>query len=187
MRPSTGRCRRTPRSTCRTGARPSRARCSSRPTSPRTLQYMVDEERAARGRGRAAGLAAARDAFYRGDIARAIVEFQQAEGGFLTAEDLAEYRVRHRAAGRRRASAASTSTPAARGARGRCCRRRSTCSTRLRPAAHGPQLADYVHRVTEALKLAFADREAYFGDPRLRQRADRGAAVARVRARSAAR
>src|SRR5690348_1171400 len=56
-----------------------------------TLQYMVDQEAAARSRGREAGLAAARDAFYRGDIARAIVKFQEENGGILSAEDLANY------------------------------------------------------------------------------------------------
>src|SRR5204863_5894560 len=37
-----------------------------------SLQYMADEETAAAGHGREAGLEAARDAFYRGDIARKI-------------------------------------------------------------------------------------------------------------------
>ncbi len=32
-------------------------------------------------------------------------------------------------------------------------------------AAMGPTSADYIHHVAEALKLAFADREAYYGDP----------------------
>src|SRR5581483_2023062 len=59
----------------------------------RTLQYMADEERAASRAGRAAGLAAARDAFYRGDIAQAIVAFHRANDGLLCAEDLAECRV----------------------------------------------------------------------------------------------
>src|SRR4051812_394618 len=57
----------------------------------RTLQYMVDEERAHSAGGREAGLAAARDAFYRGDIAAAIVHFHKENGGLLSAEDLAEY------------------------------------------------------------------------------------------------
>ena len=57
-----------------------------------SLQYMADEERAAAARGREAGLEAARDAFYRGDIAKKIVAFMKQEGGLLSAEDLAEYR-----------------------------------------------------------------------------------------------
>src|SRR5207248_7139753 len=56
-----------------------------------SLQYMADEEKAAAGRGREAGLEAARDAFYRGDIAKKIVAFMKQEGGLLSAEDLANY------------------------------------------------------------------------------------------------
>ena len=44
-----------------------------------TLQYMVDQERAASKRGRLAGLAAARAAFYCGDIAETIVRYHEAE------------------------------------------------------------------------------------------------------------
>jgi len=32
-------------------------------------------------------------------------------------------------------------------------------------AAMGPRSAEFIHTVTEAMKLAFADREAYYGDP----------------------
>ena len=32
-------------------------------------------------------------------------------------------------------------------------------------AAMGPGSADYIHTVTECAKLAFADREAWYGDP----------------------
>ena len=56
----------------------------------RTLQYMADQDLAA-GSDRAAGLRAAHDAFYRGDIAREIVRFQKQEGGYLSMDDLAEY------------------------------------------------------------------------------------------------
>jgi len=67
----------------------------------RTLQYMADEERKAAGKGRPAGLAAARSAFYRGEIAREIVAFQQREGGYLSMEDMASYRSRLEPAVRR--------------------------------------------------------------------------------------
>ena len=53
---------------------------------------MADEERAAGG-NRAAGLDAARAAFYRGDIAQAIVTYHRENGGLLTADDLASFKV----------------------------------------------------------------------------------------------
>ena len=59
----------------------------------RTLQFLVDEEKAASGRGREAGIAAVRDAVYRGDLARIFADFQRVNGGLLDEEDLAAYRV----------------------------------------------------------------------------------------------
>ena len=47
------------------------------PTLARTLRKMVEAERAAKAKGRAAGIAAARDRFYKGDIARDMVAFLQ--------------------------------------------------------------------------------------------------------------
>src|SRR5262245_4766651 len=51
-----------------------------------SLQYMADEEAAHRGQGRLAGLQAARDAFYRGDIAQKIAAYHREHGGWVTAE-----------------------------------------------------------------------------------------------------
>ena len=45
------------------------------PSTARTLRRMVEAERSARGRGRSAGIVAARDRFYKGDIAREMVAF----------------------------------------------------------------------------------------------------------------
>jgi gamma-glutamyltranspeptidase/glutathione hydrolase len=44
----------------------------------RTLTHLADEDRAARRAGRSAGLAAARKAFYQGDIAAAIARYHAA-------------------------------------------------------------------------------------------------------------
>src|SRR5262245_24975256 len=131
----------------------------------RSIQFMADEERAAAHRGRAAGLAAARDAFYRGDLASAMVRYHRENGGWLTAEDLAEYR--------------SAIEPPLRATF------RGTEILTCGPWCQGPVLLQmlsllegydlrslghnspaYVHLVTEAMKLCFADRERYYGDPR---------------------
>ena len=130
----------------------------------RTMRRLVDAEAGARSGGRRAGLRAARDLFYRGEIAREIAAFYQAQGGLLTYDDLAAFH-------------AQVEEPV----------RASfheyeiyTCG----PWCQGPVLAQvltllegddlaalghnspaYVHLLTEALKLVFADRERYYGDP----------------------
>jgi gamma-glutamyltranspeptidase / glutathione hydrolase len=130
-----------------------------------TISHMADEERAAAPRGRAAGLQAARDAFYRGDIAERIVAFHAEHGGLLTREDLASFNCRREPPVRVRWRDADV----------------YTCG----PWSQGPVLAhalllveragldglhregaDYAHLVIEVLKRAFADREARYGDPR---------------------
>lgn len=58
-----------------------------------TLQYMVDEARSAGG-GRVQNLAAARSAFYEGDIARTICDYHEAHGGLVTMQDMADFEVK---------------------------------------------------------------------------------------------
>ncbi len=61
-----------------------------------TLQYMIDQERAAATKhGRLAGLAAARAAFYCGDIAETIVRYHEQNGGYLARDDLANFHSRY--------------------------------------------------------------------------------------------
>src|SRR3954447_23415957 len=127
---------------------------------------MADQEAAAaRKGGRAAGLAAARDAFYRGDIAQKIVAYHKANVGWLREDDLAEFR-------------SDVETPLH-------VRYGDVTVFGCRPWCQGPVLLqtlkildgidvralghntpDYVHTLIEALKLAFADRHAYYGDPK---------------------
>ena len=130
-----------------------------------TLQYLADEERAASRRGRAAGLQAVRDAFYRGDVAHAIVAYHREHGGLLALDDLASFRVALEPPVRSRFGALDVY------ACGAWCQAPVLLELLnivdgIDLAALGHNSAAYVHVLTEAIKLAFADREAYFGDPR---------------------
>ncbi|GAA1559661.1 gamma-glutamyltransferase family protein [Kribbella lupini] len=129
-----------------------------------TLQYMADQEAAASG-DRDAGLVAARDAFYRGDIAQAIDRFHAENGGLLTLADLAEYA----------SEIEDTPRVTFRGVDVHGCGAWSQGPSLLQifrmldsgdVAAYGHNTADYLHTFVEIVKLAFADRHAYLGDPR---------------------
>lgn len=124
--------------------------------------------------GRLSGLEAARDVFYRGPIAERIAAFCRDErfrdasgglhGGLLTYEDLASYRSR-------------IERPAVVGYRGlevhKCgpwsqgpvFLQQLTLLEGYDLAGLGHNSADYVHTLVECAKLAFADREHYYGDP----------------------
>ncbi|NKC12794.1 MAG: gamma-glutamyltransferase family protein [Gammaproteobacteria bacterium] len=133
----------------------------------RTLSYLCDQEKAA-GPDRDTGLAAVHHAFYQGDLASTIVKHQQEHDGLLSAADLAGF--------------ASEIIPSvARTVRlggedieihtcGAWCQG-PVLHTALNIAAGldfdalGYGTGDYFHHIAETLKLVFADREAYLGDP----------------------
>ena len=131
-----------------------------------SIQHMVDEEAAAAARGgREAGLVAARDAFYRGDLARAMVRYHEENGGWLTMEDLAEYEsaVEEPVLARLGEAEVYTCGP---WCQGPVLAQMVSLLDGIDLAALGHNRADYVHTVTEAMKLSFADRERHYGDPR---------------------
>ena len=130
-----------------------------------TLGFMVEEERAHLAAGRAAGLAAARDAFYRGDIAATIAAFHRENDGWLTLEDMNDFHVAIEPALRTRFANWEVYTC------GPWCQGPALIQALnlLDPAeltTLGHNSVDYVHVVVEAIKLAFADRERWYGDPR---------------------
>jgi len=131
----------------------------------RSLQFMVDEERAASRGGRIAGLRAARDAFYRGDLAAAMVRYHAEHGGWLTARDLEDYH----------SEIERPLSTTFRGVEVLSCGPWCQGPVLLQMlsllaaddlAALGHNTPAYVHLVAEVMKLCFADRERYYGDPR---------------------
>jgi gamma-glutamyltranspeptidase/glutathione hydrolase len=129
----------------------------------RSLQYVADQEAAA-GDDRLAGLRAAHDAFYRGDIARAIVRHQVENGGWLREADLAEFRARVEAPCQTRFGAFDVYGCGA-WSQGPMVLQALNILEGFDLRGMGHNSPAYIHAVTEALKLAAADREAYFGDP----------------------
>lgn len=134
------------------------------PTLARTLRRMAEAERAAAGKGRRAAVAAARDRFYKGDIAREMVAFLKRQQAPFEIDDFSEF-------------FAKVEAPATTTYRGYEVYKHSFGS-------QGPALlealnmleqfdlkgmkhnsAEYIHTVVEALKLAYADRDSYYADP----------------------
>ena len=131
----------------------------------RSLQFMVDEERAASSNGRVAGLRAARDAFYRGDLAVAMTRYHEEHGGWLTMQDLDEYRseIERPLSIRFRDVEVLTCGP---WCQGPVLLQMLSLLASDDLAALGHNTSAYVHLVAEVMKLCFADRERYYGDPR---------------------
>lgn len=132
----------------------------------RSLQYMADEEKAALARGgdRAAGLTAARDAFYRGDLMRAITRFHAENGGLLTERDMAEYQVRLAPALTTKLGDLDVHSCGF-WSQGPALLQAINILSKVDLAGFGHNTVAYIHHVTEALKLVFADRERFYGDP----------------------
>jgi gamma-glutamyltranspeptidase/glutathione hydrolase len=134
------------------------------PALARTLTRMVQAERAASRKGRAAAIAAARDRFYKGDIAREMVAFLKQHEAPWELSDFAEFFAR-------------IEEPVATSYRGYDVYSQSFNSQGpvvlqalniLEPfdlKAMKRNSADYLHTLVEALKLAYADRDTYYADP----------------------
>ncbi len=128
-----------------------------------TLKYMVNEE--ATGRSRESGLEAARNAFYKGDIAATIVDYHKHNGGMLTASDMAGYCSEIEPPVNIRYADVDVYTC------GPWCQGPMLAQTLalldgIDLVAMGHNSTTYIHTLTEAIKLAGSDRERYYGDPR---------------------
>ena len=138
-----------------------------------TLRSLSDAEKS-EGNDRKAGLREARDLFYRGMIAHRIVDFAathpskdatgKAHASLLRFEDLAEYETR----------VEDTVQIDYAGLKVHKCGPWSQGPVFLQQLlllegydlkSMGHNSANYIHVITEASKLAFADRERFYGDP----------------------
>ena len=126
-----------------------------------TLKAMAS---AAGSSDRVAGLQAARDVFYKGSIAKTIVDSSAKVGGILSMDDLANYKSQfgepvsstfagHEILGH------DTWT------QGPMLQQTLNILEHFDLKAMGHNSPEYIHTVSEALKLVFGDREAYYADP----------------------
>jgi gamma-glutamyltranspeptidase / glutathione hydrolase len=136
------------------------------PNLARTLRAIVAAEKRvfARTHNRVAAIRAGRNAFYTGDIAHRIVDADRAAGGVFAYEDLAGYH-------------GSIEKPvttsfhgydvykAAPWNQGPVLLQTLNILEGIALESFGDNSAEYIHHVHEAIKLAYDDRNAYYGDP----------------------
>jgi gamma-glutamyltranspeptidase/glutathione hydrolase len=133
------------------------------PTLAATLRRMVEAEQGAKEHGRVAGIVAARDRFYKGDIAAQMVAFLRQHGAPFDASDFADYFARVEAP-------ASTTYRGYTvykhgfGSQGPALLQTLNILETFDLHAMGYGSADYLHTLTEAMKLAYADRDSYYAD-----------------------
>ena len=106
-----------------------------------------------------------RDEFYKGETAKALVDFLNAKGGIITMEDLAKYEAKWRTPVKFQyddLTIISMSPPSSGG----------VCLNQIMKMIEPYDLKDYGHNslkaiqvITEAEKRAYADRSYYLGDP----------------------
>jgi gamma-glutamyltranspeptidase / glutathione hydrolase len=131
-----------------------------------TLRKLVEAEEQALARGltRNEAIYAAHDRFYRGDIAEELVRSTQEQGGLITMEDLAGWRVKFE----------EPVSITYRGievyklthwTQGPAMLQALNILENFDLQAMGYNSARYVHALYQAMNLAFADRDFYYGDP----------------------
>lgn len=131
----------------------------------RTLRELIAVEKKNLRRGRVAALEAVRDYFYRGPLAKRYCDAIEKAGGLMRVGDLAAFR-------------ADIDQPTKVSFHGYEVYKVGFWSqgpamlqalNLLEPydlKAMGHNSPDYVHTITESIKLAFADRDRYYADPR---------------------
>lgn len=106
-----------------------------------------------------------RDAFYKGPVARAVVQYLARHGGMLELPDMAEWAAEEDRQPLRIRYKDYDLYGCPPNSHGHVMLQALNILEGFDLKAMGHNSVLYLHHVTEALKLAFADREAYLGDP----------------------
>lgn len=136
------------------------------PDLARMLRSLVEAERSAleQGASREQAIQAAYDEFYRGDVAREIVRGTAEEGGLITLEDLDRWEVRIEEPVRtnyRGIEVLKLTT----WTQGPAMLQALNILEEFDLVSMGFNSARYIHTLVQAMQLAFADRDFYYGDP----------------------
>ena len=146
------------------GVAPKRGEIFREPTLGKTLRELAMAEKKARG-NRAKKLRAVHDLFYKGAMAKRVAAFSEANGGLITLADLSKFQ----------AEEDQPKSGTYRGyeihkpgfwTQGPVMIQAMNILEGYDLKALGHNTPEYLHIVVEAVKLAFADRDRYYGDPK---------------------
>jgi len=131
-----------------------------------TLRKLVEAEELAlkQGKNRKEAIYAAYDRFYKGDIAREIARGTKEEGGLITVEDLANWKVRIEEPLKTTYKGVEV-YKLSQWTQGPAMLQALNILENFDLKGMGYNSARYVHTIYQAMNLAFADRDFYYGDP----------------------
>ena len=134
------------------------------PRLARTLNRLSDAEKERGKRDRKTGLEAVRHAFYEGSVAEDLVRWNQEEGGLFTLEDMANHgaRIEEPVHGTYRGYDVYK---CGFWTQGPVMVQALNILELFDVGDMDPESPSFIHWTVEALKLAFADRDTYYGDP----------------------
>jgi gamma-glutamyltranspeptidase/glutathione hydrolase len=136
------------------------------PDLARTLRKLVEAEHQAlaAGKDRKAAIYAAYDRFYRGDIAQDLVAAVRELGGLFTSEDLAHWKVKIEEPVRTTYKGIEVYKLTA-WVQGPVMLQTLNILESFDLKSMGYDSARYIHTLYQAMNLAYADRDFYYGDP----------------------
>ena len=131
-----------------------------------TLQKLVEAESNAlkAGKSRKAAIYSAYDRFYKGDIADEFVRGTREQGGLITKEDLANWKVRTEEPLKTTYKGIEV-YKLAQWTQGPAMLQALNILENFDLKSMGYNSAKYIHTVYQAMSMAFADRDFYYGDP----------------------